>query len=106
VEGRAGGRPTQPATDPSPEYGNPVLESIEEASGTLTPKQSIAEVVEKTPASGEHASDRFYQRVFIARPVQPTHHEEKFEPPPVQIDSADTSHHRQDDPPNADDQRH
>lgn len=102
-----GGWPVLPDTDQSSEYGNPGSESIGETSRTPTPKQPIAEVVEKTPAPGEHASDRFHCHVFIVRPVQPTHHEEKSEPPPVQsIGSADTNPHPQGDPPNADNQRH
>jgi hypothetical protein len=107
VEGKAGGQPARPDSDQSPEYGKSTAGCIEETSGTHTPNQSIAEVVEKTPTPGEHAPDRFYQHVLIARPVQSAHHEEKLETPFVQpIDSAGTSHHQPEDPPNAGDRRH
>jgi hypothetical protein len=50
-EGEARGRPAQLDTRPSAEYKNPAVVVVEESPETPTPKQQIADVVEKT--SGE-----------------------------------------------------
>lgn len=59
AERKAGGQPAQPDINPSLELKNPASGSIEECSGTPTPKQQIAEVTERTPTASEHISDRF-----------------------------------------------
>ena len=57
-EGKAGGQSAQPAEITLPEFKDPTSAVIEDTSETLTPKQQVSEVAEKTPTLGEHASDR------------------------------------------------